>query len=390
MAIAAGVAAAGIAAAASVGSAAIQAANSPDLADLMPGQSATEKKARGKQLLQAELAEKNIQQSSRLQSRLRGDLFELAGFEAETRRNPAIAKNKEKLERREAKRRKLFKRKRAIEKTPQGERTPAQLQRLKDLNREIEGIDEKITPIKDQLRAARQNPEQLRSVGLPDADSFDTNTIGGRNQAIAAELQSRVLSALQGEVTDPRLEKEIEDQRRIIEEQLRRRFGADFRSATPAIRRLAEFDTSTAIAESEVGRSQIREFLPLSLETQRVDQGLRANQIGLATGLAEQPLRLGQARQSLSGTFGQQADSEQRGRLALFGAALQESRRPDPTAQIVGGIGNAFGVLGGSLLSQPVATGGGGSSSPSQSFVSNLVFDRAADAIAASNNTRNF
>lgn len=105
--------------------------------------------------------------------------------------------------------------------------------------------------------------------------------LNARKHEIERLLEERTLSALKGTLpVDPALERDIREQRLLLNQRLKEQFGPGFETSSPAIETLAKFDESVNVLRSQARRGE----LTLSEQLGSVRAGLGFQQAGVAAG----------------------------------------------------------------------------------------------------------
>lgn len=113
--------------------------------------------------------------------------------------------------------------------------------------------------IKDQIeRNAALEPLLLETIGFEKDEEGNYIPVEGEQDPLLATLEERYMGAIEGkEGVSPYLETQLEEERAKLEEDLSRRLGPNWRSTTPGIQAMEEFQSRADMLREEARQSTI-------------------------------------------------------------------------------------------------------------------------------------
>jgi len=116
-----------------------------------------------------------------------------------------------------------------------------------------------IDAIKDQLKRNKAlEPVLLEAMGYEKDESGNYVAVEGEQDPLLAQLEERYTKTMAGEEgASPYLESQLADERAKLEEDLSRKLGPNWRSSTPGIQALSDFDTRANLLREETQQSAV-------------------------------------------------------------------------------------------------------------------------------------
>ena len=171
-----------------------------------------------------------------------------------------------------------------------------------------------------------------------------------QNYNIMTETAALNLKALRGEMpTSPQLEKDLAKQRQMLEETMSRKLGIDWRTTTPGIQALSEFEIKESLIKEEARRGLMTTAAGLTSAAQSsllTSQGATTQGILTAGQTGLPGMQIGQGLLSTGGVVSQSYMGTLAPAMQSQQIALQQWMvNKQASAQRAAGIANLFGTV---------------------------------------------